>query len=89
MRWWRWRWRRWRCTGVVAISVVRCTPAYAHNYQWFVELARNFHQIQTQMVRNIKFKISRKLIKIIIKHIPAGRKLKPCWFKHLVKLQPL
>ena len=39
------------------LFLCRCTPKYADNYEWFVELAKNFHSIQTQMVRNVNTKI--------------------------------
>jgi len=32
-------------------ELIRCTPRYADNYEWFVELAKNFHSVQTQMVQ--------------------------------------
>lgn len=32
-------------------ELIRCSPKYADNYEWFVELAKNFHSIQTQMVQ--------------------------------------
>ena len=34
----------------IRLTVCRCTPQYADNYEWFVELAKNFHSVQTQMV---------------------------------------
>ena len=32
-------------------ELIRNTPGYEGHYEWFVELARNFHTIQTEMVR--------------------------------------
>ena len=31
-------------------ELIRATPKYEDNYEWFVELAKNFHWIQTKMV---------------------------------------
>ena len=31
-------------------ELIRSTPLYSDNYEWFIELAKNFHWIQTRMV---------------------------------------
>ena len=33
-------------------ELIRSTPKYTDNYEWFVELAKNFHWIQSKMVEN-------------------------------------
>ena len=33
-------------------ELIRSTPNYSDNYEWFVELAKNFHWIQTKMVES-------------------------------------
>ena len=34
-------------------ELIRRTEEYKDNYQWFVELAKNFHWIQSQMVDSV------------------------------------
>ena len=34
-------------------ELVRSTPQYEDNYEWFVELAKNFHWIQSKMVESV------------------------------------
>ena len=33
-------------------ELIRSTPQYRDNYEWFIELAKNFHMIQTKMVES-------------------------------------
>ena len=33
-------------------ELIRSTEKYKDNYEWFVELAKNFHWIQSKMVEN-------------------------------------
>ena len=32
-------------------ELLRNTPGYEEHYDWFIELAKNFHQIQMEMVK--------------------------------------
>ena len=32
-------------------ELLRNTPGYDQHYDWFIELAKNFHQIQMEMVK--------------------------------------
>ena len=34
-------------------ELIRSTPEYKDNYEWFVELAKNFHWIQSKMVESV------------------------------------
>ena len=34
-------------------ELIRSDPKYKDNYEWFVELAKNFHWIQSKMVESI------------------------------------
>ena len=34
-------------------ELIRRTEEYKDNYEWFVELAKNFHWIQSQMVESV------------------------------------
>ncbi len=34
-------------------ELIRRTEKYKDNYEWFVELAKNFHWIQSQMVESV------------------------------------
>ena len=34
-------------------ELIRATPEYRDNYEWFVELAKNFHWIQSRMVESV------------------------------------
>ena len=33
-------------------ELIRSDPKYKDNYEWFVELAKNFHWIQSKMVES-------------------------------------
>ena len=40
--------------------MIRSNPKYKENYEWFVELAKNFHWIQSKMVESTD-KVSRRV----------------------------
>ena len=41
-------------------ELIRSNPKYKENYEWFVELAKNFHWIQSKMVESTD-KVSRRV----------------------------
>ena len=52
-------------------ELIRRTEKYKDNYEWFVELAKNFHWIQSQMVESVD--------KVKLNYRRAGSELSPYW----------
>ena len=47
------RYKIWMMIDILIMLMIRSTPEYKDNYEWFVELAKNFHWIQSKMVESV------------------------------------
>lgn len=55
-------------------ELIRRTEKYKDNYEWFVELAKNFHWIQSQMVESVD--------KVKLNYRRAVQELASYWSNH-------
>ena len=54
-------------------ELIRRTEEYKDNYEWFVELAKNFHWIQSQMVESVdKVKLNYRRAELFLSSLLIG-----------------
>lgn len=55
-------------------ELIRRTEKYKDNYEWFVELAKNFHWIQSQMVESVdKVKLNYRRAELFLSSLLIGQ----------------